>query len=142
MGKLAFFPWLDINASFDCGDFRILRYRRGEAPGDSAEEQVAIDELLAPYHDAHGDSVSRATILQHVSQASPTDGIDEAYHLDLFVFADLFAFTGLSTRRFFNPLGYSNRDHYRLILQEFTRPCEALMIRCRYRAPSAPLHAG
>jgi hypothetical protein len=133
LGKLAFFPWLDVKASFDCGDFRVVRYRRGEAPGANAEEQAAIDKLLAPYHDAHGDSVSRATILQHVGQASPTDAVDETYHLDLFVFADLLAFTGLSTRRFFSPFGYSNRDHYRLILQQFTEPGRGVLITTRRR---------
>ena len=133
MGKLAFFPWLDIEEAVECDGFRLLRYRRGQAPGEDAADQAVIDGVLAPYYDAHGKPVARATLLQHSSQNSPTSDLDESYHVDLFVFSDLLAFAGLAGRRFFGHFQYSNRDNYGLILQQFTEPGGGALITTRRR---------
>lgn len=133
MGKLAFFPWLELKESLECGEFRLLQYRRREAPAADSEEQAAIDDVLRPYQTANGDPVTRATILQHASQGTPTDPVEEGYHVDLFVFSEILAFAGLASRRFFSNFEYSNRDHYRLILQQFTDPGRGVLITTRRR---------
>lgn len=133
MGKLSFFPWLEVQEGFECGDFRILRYRKGHHQEEQGVNQDLVDAILAPYHDTHGAPVTRATLLQHSSQESLTSDLDESYHIDLFVFADLLAFAGLARRRFFSQFEYSNRDNYGLILQEFTEPGRGVLITTRRR---------
>lgn len=138
MGTIAFFPWLHLEDEVEVQEFRLLRYQRGEAPG-VGDEQAAIDRVLSAYRDSSGHPVNRATIIQHSEQDSPTAGIEETFHLDFFVFAELLAFSGLAARSFFGPFGYSNRDHYRLVLQDFTDPERGVLVTARRRDGSSKI---
>ena len=133
MGKLAFLPWLSLDAEFEVGDFRLVPYHRGEAPGVDAGEQAAIDKVLSAYRDLHGKPIDRATVIRHSAQESPSADFSESLHLDFFVFVDLLAFAGLAARRFFGHFEYTNRDSYRLVLQQFSTPGRGVLVTTRRR---------
>ena len=133
MLTLAFFPWLQLKEEYRFPDFQILSYQRGSFPGSTPSEQKAIDDALSSYHARTGRPLDRASILQHRSQSTPTAELNTAYRADLVVYADLIAFAGLSARTFFNPLCYSNRDAFRLVVQDIPESARNLLITSRRR---------
>ena len=133
MGKGGFFPWFFVKEPVVCGEFQVLPYQRGVFPGAQTSEQDTLDLVVGRYREANDLQVSRASILQHSSQTGPTDPVEEGLHVDSFVFADLLPFSALANRRFFGDLEYSNRDSFRLIVQQYTEPGRGVMVTPRRR---------
>ena len=71
MSMLAFFPWMEISGPIHVGQFELLPYRRGIAPGGpDTEQQSTVDRLLEPYN-AGGSPIVTATIIRISGQGDP-----------------------------------------------------------------------
>jgi hypothetical protein len=139
MGALAFFPWLRLRSEFTpirAAGFQLLRYERHEYKEADAE---AVAAILAPYAEVARKSLDQAALLRIDDRA-----IFDGWEVDLidsaFQFAEIVAFAGLSSRQFFSHSGYSNRDHYRLIVQLFDKPGEGKLLRSPRRDGSSNLY--
>lgn len=119
MPQLAFFPWAQLAHDMDAGGYSLRRFKRGEGPGASAEQDT-LDAVLAPYRDQANESIREAVILVPEGRGLMED-LSEAENTEMFRFAELFAFASLSAREFFSH-DYFNRDNVRLVIQKFEDP--------------------
>lgn len=115
MSQLAFFPWIQLRSELSVGDYQFLPFARGARPGP---DQGVIDAVLEPYKGPSGHPISDAVILT-VNGRGLTEDMPEDLHQDLFALGEIVAIAGLAKRRFFGHVGYTNRDHYRLVIQGF-----------------------
>jgi len=137
MGTLAFFPWLQLRSATTIRDFELVAFRRGAAPlGGGTNGQAVLDMLLEPYREAPAGPVREATLLR-LHQKEVLDSLSEAEIDQVLRFGELVAFAGLAERRYFDHLGYSNRDNYRLVVQEFTDPSRGMAVVSRRRDGSS-----
>lgn len=120
MPQLAFFPWINLECDIEARGYSLKRFVRRTLPRAGAESQATLDALLAPYRDLRDEPVTTAVILAAHDRTLTSD-LSEGDRVDLFLFAELFAFAALAARDFFS-IDYFNRDHLRLIIQAFTGP--------------------
>jgi hypothetical protein len=135
MGTLAFFPWLRLNRTISLEGVELMPFRRGAEPGGTnAELQQIFDGVLEPYRTTIARPVDEATLVFLAGQG-PTDSIGDDAVRDLFVLAELLAFSALAVRQFFNPLnlGYANRDVFHLVVQKFDDPRGGVSLTSRRR---------
>lgn len=139
---LPFFPWLRIRpemSPLSVGRYKLLRFVRGREPG--APDQIAVDAVLEPYvADARDQPVEQATLLQLNGHPLTAD-LTDAEVSDCFEFAELVALAGLSARRFFQPLGYTNRDVFTFVVQAFTEPGAGIGLHARRRDGGTGIYA-
>lgn len=137
MGTLSFFPWLHLSDPIRVSGFELIPYRRGMTPaGAGTPDQAVLDALLDPYRHAPQGRVGSATLLRFDGRALLEDLQDDEAD-QVLRFGELVAFAGLAARRFFEDFRYSNRDHYRLIVQQFTDPSSGLGVVSRRRDGAA-----
>lgn len=119
MSMLVFFPWLKMSGQREIMNLHLMEYKRGEFPaGAETPLQQEIDSILEPYR-AHGQQpIDRATILV-VGESGLTRELAEEEINAVFAFAELLAFAGLATRKFFSQFEYSNRDLFRVVVQRY-----------------------
>ena len=131
MPQLAFFPWIELACDIDAGDYSLRRFERRRRPGPDAESQATIDAVLAPYRDLRDESIRTAVILA-AHDRDLTEHPSDKDRADLFLFAELFAFTALAAREFFS-YEYYNRDDLRLVIQAFEDPRDGAFMEMRRR---------
>jgi len=117
---------------------QLVPFRRGSEPaGPGTELQRVVDAVLEPYLVAAARPVEEATLVSLAGQGL-TEAITDDALRDLFIVAELLAFSGLAARQFFNPigLGYANRDMFNLIVQRFDDPRGGVSLTSRRREGS------
>lgn len=121
MSALAFFPWLSIRSDRELGPVRLIRYRRGELPGDQRfADQASIDEVLSAYANRGGLPVKNATLIEvddwHL-------GMDVREYVDrLHWVRSALGFAALDRRRLFQGhFGYVCFDDFQLHVQGLAR---------------------
>jgi hypothetical protein len=129
VGTLAFFPWLRLAAPLRVGAFELVPYVRGQYTGPDAG---AIDLVTAPYREVP-DTPIREAVLLRLGENDLVADLDEKQLDAIFAFGEMIALAGLSRRRFFFHSGYSNRDHYRLVVQRFDEPGKGTLLKLRRR---------
>lgn len=140
MGALAFFPWIRLATELSVGGYSLLPFdRKRETQGDDSH---TVSLLISRYRDHSAQPVRAAVLL-----SSPDRGLlqdfAEADLADVFFFAELVAFSGLAARQFFSFRGYSNRDHFRLVVQPFLEPERGVTVTTRRRdGSSTSFHTG
>lgn len=120
MGMLPFFPWLKAGEDVEIQSYVLLPYERGQQPaGAGTQLQEQIDKVLEPYRVRGDNPVERASLLKYADKELAADLTSD--ELDaLFVFSELLAVSGLSSRRYFSPgLEYCNRGLFRLYVQSY-----------------------
>ena len=118
MGTLAFFPWLKIAQPLIVKGFELLPYKRGEPFSGEPSSTSTVASLLAPYWNRFDLPGKESVILRRAAHGLLED-VDEDDIEDLYTFSEWLALSGLAARRYFGHDGYSNRDHFRLIVQRF-----------------------
>lgn len=135
MGTLAFFPWLKLKQQISGAGVSLVPFRRGAEPGGAGSNlQRTFDGVLEPYRSAAARPVEEATLVV-VDGQGPTDRIADDVLRELFVLAELVAFSALAVREFFNSChhGYTNRDAFTLIVQNFDDPSGGVALTSRRR---------
>ena len=108
--------------------FELVPYRRREAPGGRGTSvQTACDDVLELYRMSPSTSIQRATVLK-VAEREVTDHLEEQMIRRVLVWGELVAFSGLATARFFDQMGYANRDAFRLVVQNFDDLTKGVMV--------------
>lgn len=120
MKVVALFPWLQPHKETDCGDFSLIPYIRGKAPGGTGTPlQALLDELTLPYM-SHSNEPIKAATLMRISGQDIIGELNEDQRDELFLFGELVAFSGLAKREFFaGHINYTNRDNFILAVQSF-----------------------
>ena len=140
MHTLAYFPWYPLRESIDAGPFELVPYRRGRAPGgEGSDLQKMCDAILATHRTAPKAVVSHAMLLRIAGHAV-TDLVEYDDVHRLLIWGELVAFTGLSTRRFFDDTGYVNREALRLVVQQFDDPIKGVGMQFRRRDGMKNVH--
>jgi hypothetical protein len=137
LGTLAFFPWAALRDPVTIRRYELLPYRRGQLPaGTGHPDQRTIDTLLDPYRSAPKGPVRDATLLRRADTPLLADINDDDAD-ELLRFGELVAFAGLSARRYFDRLGYANRDNFQLVVQRFQDPGSGMTVLSRRRDGSS-----
>lgn len=131
MPQLAFFPWIELACDIDTASYSLRRFVRGRLPGADRDGQAAIDAVLDPYRDLRDRPIRNAVILA-AHDRELTGDLSEEDRTDLFLFAELFAFSALAAREFFTD-DYCNRDDLRLVIQAFEDPRGGAFMEMRRR---------
>ena len=121
MSMIAFFPWLCLNEQLQAGEFELIPYTRGQAPGGAGMElQRILDSVTSPYRAGGERSINKATVVR-INQGDLIRDLDDEERGALFVLSEALSVAALSRREFFKvaSLGYQNRDNFRLIIQAF-----------------------
>jgi hypothetical protein len=142
MGTVAFFPWLRLQRPVTVDTVRLVPFRRGRDPGGTGTQlQQTLDSLLEPYHAVIARPVEEATIISLRGQP-PTEPIRDDTLPELFLVAELVAFSALAIRPFFHPLsmGYVNRDLFGLVVQNFDDPKGGVSLTTRRRDGTGQTH--
>ena len=136
MSTLAFFPWLTLRESVTTDAFQLVQYRRSAVVPSTSPIQSACDAVLDLYRPTPLVSVERATILR-LSDRGLIDQLEAAEIDQVLRWGELVAFSGLAARQFFSPFGYSNRDSFRLFVQDFGKPAAGILVLSRRRDGSS-----
>ena len=117
--RIAFLPWVTLDAQLNLGGFRLVPYRVGGAENTSSLiPHTHIDQALRFYRDSRSKPLQQCVLLAFADGAIGADLSEEEVQ-DLFIFGELLAFSALAQRRFFqNGFGYVSRDHYALLVQQ------------------------
>jgi hypothetical protein len=129
MSTLAFFPWLHLTSGFTVGEFELIPFVRGSFAGTDA---AAVHSILSPYEEVAGLSVRDATLLR-IHPSGLTDDLTEIQVSAAFTFAQMLSFAGLAVRQFFHHSGYSNHDHFQLVVQRYDDPIRGVGVVTRRR---------
>jgi hypothetical protein len=135
MSMTAFFPWLCLKEQLQAGEFELIPYKRGQAPGGAGtESQRILDSIMSPYRAGGDRSINKATVVR-VNQGDLIRDLDEDERRALFVLSEVLSVAGLSRREFFKvaSLGYQNRDNFRIIIQAFAEAGGGAAITSRRR---------
>lgn len=135
MSMIVFFPWLRLKEQLQAGEFELIPYRRGKAPGGAGTQlQTILDSILLPYRAGGDRSINEATVVR-VNQGDLIRDLNGEERSALFVLSEALSVAGLSRREFFKvaSLGYQNRDNFRLIIQAFTEAGGGAAITSRRR---------
>lgn len=135
MSMLAFFPWLRLKEQLQAGEFELIPYKRGQAPGGVGTGlQRSLDSVTAPYRAGGDRSIDKATLVR-INQGDLTRDLSEDERSALFVLSELLSVAGLSRREFFKvaSIGYQNRDNFRIIIQSFAEAAGGASITSRRR---------
>jgi hypothetical protein len=132
MGTLAFFPWLRLPPqTIRCGEFELIPYARGRYEGRNA---TTIDLVTSAYREVPDIPIEEAVLLRLEDSDDLLAHLDEKQIDACFAFSEMVALAGLTKRRFFcQSGGYSNRDNYRLVVQQFDEPGNGVCQRTRRR---------
>ena len=121
MAWIAFLPWLRLKEPVKAGRYELLPYD-AKSQTTNPEPVEAIKSLFAPYWQ-RGDLPGRfSTVVRRDGQLVHDDDIRDEEVNELFRFSEYLAFAGLAEREYFSHQGYWNRDHFRLIIQKYTKP--------------------
>ncbi|MFH1690565.1 MAG: hypothetical protein ABIE42_10085 [Candidatus Eisenbacteria bacterium] len=93
--------------------FHLVPFERGEPVEGDSQSQELLDRLTKRYITEMGDPVSRATFLR-LGPGPLIQEIDSEDRDSARGFAQLLAFSALSSRSFFRHFGYWNADNFRL----------------------------
>jgi hypothetical protein len=132
VGSLAFFPWLKIAEPLTVGGFHLLPYHHGQPFSGDPANAATVASLLAPYWNRFDLRGEDSVILQRTGHGL-LDDLDDTAFDDLYSFSEWLALSGLAARRFFRYDGYSNRDHFRLIVQKFAGDIDGAAVASRRR---------
>ncbi len=130
MSMVAFFPWIRLDEIIVAGEFQLVPFKRGQAPGPP--DQPALDALLKPY--VHGKElpVEFATLIR-LSEKGITSDLSDEDRASLFGFSELVAFSGLARREFFTKFNYVNRDDFTFVIQAFKEAGSGVAVTARRR---------
>lgn len=119
MSMLAFFPWISLKEETPIGEFRLVPYRRGEAPfTQGGKEQAIVDNVLRPYLTAGECApVASAALLAFNGRQLITEYTEEERDA-LFLASEVIAFSGMAEREYFGS-SYVNREGFAFVIQAF-----------------------
>lgn len=101
----------------------MLPYEQNQkAGGIGTALQDELDSITKPYV-YQGDYAIRTATLLQVGDGELTRDLSKEEIADVFTFAELLAFAGLSNREFFSVIGisYTNRDAFRVAIEQYRR---------------------
>ena len=126
MGNLVFLPWTKNDKPIAIGDFILTPFERGEKPfGINTTNQKLVDDILEPYRPHANKPIPKALILSF-KDSDLLKGLNEDDFTKIYNFSELFTFSNLSSRRYFDNIldEYCNRDAFQIIIQGFGNETE------------------
>jgi hypothetical protein len=130
---LAFFPWLALREVLSIEGYSLIPFVRDQYPGGLL--QPTIDNLLKHYTTNSGP-IRNATLLTFAGRDLIQDLSDDE-RKNMFEFAEILAFMGLSEREYFSDFTYINRDKFAFLIQGFRESSQGAAITTRRRDGSS-----
>jgi hypothetical protein len=132
MGMLPFLPWICVDKEYQFAGLELFPYRVGSSQEKGFSD--VIDQVLKAYQDNLGSPVQDVTLIKLSNRNIGDDLLEEEID-KVFAFEEIFTFSALSERRYFefSSEEYINSDTCDCILQRFTNRAGTVGVYARRR---------